>query len=576
MDWRNAREGYIIPTEYYSDQPYIVKADDGAWVCCMTTGAGHEGNKGQHIVTFRSLDFGATWIDAADVEPADGPEASYAVMLKADGGRIYVFYDHNTDRIKQVKADTKQGFYTRVDCCGHFVFKYSDDNGKTWSPERYDIPLRELDCDRNNNEGGAFKYFWNVGRAFRHGGRGYVPLIRVGRMGEGFYSKSEGSLLESDNILSERDPAKIVWRTLPDGDFGLRSPEGGGPISEEQSFVTLSDGSFYCVYRTVDGHPACSYSRDGGHSWSAPEYKKYADGRLFNHPRAANFVWKCENGKFLYWFNNNGTKSYDERNPAWVSGGVEGDSPDGKIILWSQPEILLYDDDTYIRMSYPDLVEDSGRYFVTETNKDDARVHEIPAAFLEKLWSVHGEPLLTTNGLLTEYSRGAKPAMPVLPGFTTRDNSSAFYGKKDLRSGFTLEFIYTHEACSAVRLLNTKTAAGKGLTVDVNADGSVTFAMCDGRSESVWTSRRKPENSDLSHPRHLGIVVDGGPKIITFIADGTFDDGGGEKPFGWGRFNPDMYEVNGLKDAAVDGCVNTMRIYGRALMTSEVINNYRA
>jgi hypothetical protein len=36
--------------------------------------------------------------------------------------------------------------------------------------------------------------------------------------------------------------------------------------------------------------------------------------------------------------------------------GREVDTPAGKRLEWSQPELLLYDDDPYIRMSYPDLV----------------------------------------------------------------------------------------------------------------------------------------------------------------------------------------------------------------------------
>ena len=54
----------------------------------------------------------------------------------------------------------------------------------------------------------------------------------------------------------------------------------------------------------------------------------------------------------------------------WLAGGVETDSPKGKIIRWSQPEIALYDDDPFIRMSYPDLVEEGGKYYLTETQKD--------------------------------------------------------------------------------------------------------------------------------------------------------------------------------------------------------------
>jgi len=91
-DWRHIEQGTIIPDLSYSDQPYIVKTDDGAWLCCLTTGAGHEGQSGQIVITQRSVDQGKTWQDMVQVEPADGPEASYAVMLKVPSGRIYIFY----------------------------------------------------------------------------------------------------------------------------------------------------------------------------------------------------------------------------------------------------------------------------------------------------------------------------------------------------------------------------------------------------------------------------------------------------------------------------------------------------
>ena len=125
----------------------------------------------------------------------------------------------------------------------------------------------------------------------------YVSLHKVGGLGHGFFTRSEGVLLRSDNIMTETDPEKITWETLPEGDAGLRTPPGGGPIAEEHSYVVLSDGAIYSVYRTIDGHPAYAYSRDGGRSWTQPAYKRYANGRLMKHPRAANFVWKCENGK---------------------------------------------------------------------------------------------------------------------------------------------------------------------------------------------------------------------------------------------------------------------------------------
>ena len=54
-DARLISTGKIIPSEGYADQPYIVKTDDGAWLCVMTTGTGKEGDTGQHVVSMRSL-----------------------------------------------------------------------------------------------------------------------------------------------------------------------------------------------------------------------------------------------------------------------------------------------------------------------------------------------------------------------------------------------------------------------------------------------------------------------------------------------------------------------------------------
>ena len=85
-DTRLITTGAIIPDEGYSDQPYIVKTADGAWLCVITTGPGQEGAGGQHVVTRRSTDQGKTWSEAVPVEPSDGPEASYAVMLATPNG----------------------------------------------------------------------------------------------------------------------------------------------------------------------------------------------------------------------------------------------------------------------------------------------------------------------------------------------------------------------------------------------------------------------------------------------------------------------------------------------------------
>ncbi len=598
-DPRHIVNGREIPTETYSDQPYIVQTNDGAWLCVMTTGGGREGERGQHIVSLRSPDQGRSWSEPVDVEAADGPESSYAVVLKAPDGRLYCFYNYNADNRRWVKADDppyQGGKCYRVDTQGSFVFKSSDDGGRSWSTERTRIPIRNFEIDRQNPYGGEIQYFWNVGRAFIHNGAAYVPLHKVGGFGEGFMTSSQGVLLKSDNLLNELEPERATWQTLPDGDVGLRTPPGGGPVSDEQSFCVLSDGSFYCVYRTIDGHPVECYSRDGGHTWSEPQYKRYANGRLMKHPRAANFAWRCENGRFLYWFHNHGgrfirehpqrrTMAYQDRNPVWFSGGVETDGPDGRVIQWSQPEIALYDDDPIIRMSYPDLVEEEGRYFMTETQKDVARVHELDSALLQGMWNQFDKgAAVAREGLLLELiaeeeALPAQVSLPELPVFVRRSTKRADHGTEDLRAGFSIELWLRFDTLDEDQVvLDNRTESGQGICLRTTKRGTLEIVLHDGRSESRWAC--DPGLLTTDQPHHVVATVDGGPKIISFVVDGALCDGGDDRQFGWGRFTPHYRGPAGGDTLHIGpslrGEITTLRLYARALRTAEAVGNFQA
>ena len=550
VDPRNITTGTVIPDEFYADQPYIVKTNDGAWLCVITTGPGVEGAGGQHVVSVRSTDRGKTWEKPVDIEPGTGPEASYAVMLKAKSGRVYVFYNHNTDNVRQVIADKpayKDGFNKRVDSLGHFVYKYTDDHGRTWSNERYDIPQRDFEIDRKNPYQGKLKFFWTVGKAFEYEGAGMVPLHKVGGFGEGFFTSSEGVLLKSPNILTEMDPKKITWSTLPDGDIGIRPPQGGGSIAEEQSFSVMADGSIFCVFRTIDGHSAHTYSRDGGHTWEPSQYMRFADGRLMKHPRAANFAWRAENGKYLYWFHNHGgrfiresprrrTIAYDDRNPVWLSGGTE---VNGRI-QWSQPEIVLYNDDAAMRMSYPDLVEDAGKYYLTETEKEIARVHEISPDLLNGLWS-----------------KIPAPSAPAKPNF-------AFNNRRHIQS-FSLDVWVSAPQPGTVLL------SAPGVTLKAIENNAVELTLTDGRTINTWAS--DPSAEPL---RHIVAIVDAGPNVISYVINGKLNDGGDHRQFGWGRLSPNMLQIKGMSELKAGPAVKKHQVFDRYLRTAEAIALFAA
>lgn len=600
-DWRHRLNGSPIPGGVYCDQPYLVATSDGAWLCCMTTAQGPEGSATQTLVTMRSPDQGKTWTKPLPLEKAGGPEASYGVLLKVPTGRVYCFYNFNRDNLREAKTETG-GVLKRVDSLGEYVFRYSDDDGKTWSDQRYTVPVREFACDKNNVYGGKVRFFWNVGRPLLVDGddakrpkwpcgpAAVLTLHKVGAMGDGFFAQSEGAFLRSENILTEKDAAKVTFTTLPDGDVGLKSPRGGGRIAEEQSVVQLTDGSLFCVYRTVDGHPAASTSRDGGRTWAAPEHLKYAPGgRKVKHPRAANFVWGLGDGRYLYWFHNHsrtaaqrkaGWDPYADRNPVWVAAGREIDTKAGKAVVWSEPEILLYDDDPFVRMSYPDLIRHGGNWFVTETHKAEGRVHRIDADFLKGLLAQHDNKVVAKKGLLLELlTKGqAMPARvpaPKWPPLLMRDTRHEDGRGKDMRAGVSFDLWVNGQTWEkTTALVDAMDAEGRGVRLTAEVNRSVKLTMSDGRTECVWSSDANVLSESGS--THVTAIIDGGPKLIVFVVNGVVCDGGDERQFGWGRFSADFRGPAGQADVNLHPAVKELRIYGRSVSVSEAVGNHNA
>ncbi len=582
-DPRNVVNGSLIPRENYSDQPYVVITNDGNWLCVLTTGRGNEGHSGQHAISTISSDQGRTWSTPVDIEPADGPEASWVMPLKVPSGRVYVFYNYNKGNIRSVHSNSAT-YSKRVDTLGSYVFKFSDDNGRTWSPIRYEIPMRKMRIDRENEHHGEIMFFWGVGKPILTPKYAIFGFAKVGRWGDpGGMVESQGCLLRSDNIITERDPDRIRWTLLPDGDEGLHAPKGA--VSDETNLVSLSDGSLYATYRTIDGYPCHAYSRDGGHTWTKPAYMTYSPGgRRVKHPRAANFVKKFSNGKYLYWFHNHGgdaaqvpawtnfaTGYYRNRNPAWVLGGVEKDG----YIHWSQPEILLYDVDPAVRMSYPDFVEDKGRFFVTETQKELARVHEIDRGLLEAVWKQQENHSVETRDRAIDLRgdslrSGATFQMPRLG--TLADNH-----------GFAIDFwLKLRELSTGQIILSTIDASGKGMQISISDRFTLKLTMNDGRQEWSWDSDPGTQSGTLrvTDWQHAAVIVDGGPKIVSFVIDGVFNDGGDVRQYGWARFPKDFGDVNGSPRAEVAkglyGNLGALRVYTRYLRTSEAVGNFRA
>ena len=109
--------------------------------------------------------------------------------------------------------------------------------------------------------------------------------------------------------------------------------------------------------------------------------------------------------------------------------------------------------------------------------------------------------------------------------------------------------------------------------------GSVRLHFCDGKNPpGLWTSDPGLFKEGNSH--HITAIVDGGPNIITFLVDGKLCDGGESRQYGWGRFDPQLGDINGSETLRLlpsfSGSIQNLRIYDRLLRTSEAVANHQA
>ena len=563
LDWRNVTMGASpIYTNGYCDQPYVVVLPGGEWLCVFTTGEGEEGTGGQHIVSTLSEDHGRTWTKPVRIEEPGPESASWAMPYVTSFGRVYVFYDYNGDKIHSLGTQKN----IREDMLGWYCYRYSDDGGKTWSP-RCRLDVRKTNVDYENDWNGKVQILWGIGKPVNVDQGMMFAFSKIRRY---LLNDSEGWFFRCDNINTEKDVNKLRFVMLPDGDTGVKN-DTYGPVNSEQNIYQLNNGSIYCMQRTISGHPLESYSFDGGKSWTLPEPPKYETGITLKTPRACPRIWKCKNGKYLFWYHNHSGKTFADRNPAWISGGIE---KNGKI-YWGQPEILLYEPDINVRMSYPDLIEQNGKYWITETNKENARCHEIPVYFMEMLWKQFDLCEKTAEGLSYSYDEA----------------SLAPDSKQRLKTEKTLSFErgITFDLCLELsspapyqRIFEVSDINGKRIMMQTGLYENVEIILDDGKNQSKWNS--DPGLLSVYGEQHVTVTIDNGPKIIQFVVNGNVCNGNNFRQYGWGRyisdisdFTPNQLSVIKLKadNIRTAGKLLRLDIYNRPLLNTEVIGIHR-
>jgi len=346
--------------------------------------------------------------------------------------------------------------------------------------------------------------------------------------------------------------------------------------------MQLDNGDLCTSYRTTQGVPLEAYSSDRGKTWSEPEPSRDYTGRNLKNPRANTKIWKSEvNGKYLLWHHNNGNKSFFGRNPVWISGGIE---KDGRII-WTQPELLLHHPDLGRGMSYPDMIQQDGKYWVTQTQKTEARCHPIPNEFLDKLWQQYdiceaeteslevnwvgkkAEPYWNINGIAPPSINDSVQLPEILPV----DRGDGFTATVRLKMN-------NYDTPPGTMLIDSRDKNGKGFWMETGDYYSVKFTLSDGQTTTEWESDKNILQSASFRDQEVTVIADFRAKIIMFVADGVLCDGSHYRPFGWGRIDQEMKDVS-TQWLCIDKngkALTGVQFFNRPLMVTEVIGNYRA
>ena len=398
-----------------NQQPSVAVNSEGIMMVTWTQ-ASAESEKDQSIVSSTSYDGGKTWLKPVDVErAADRRPGSWAyVFCVPHTGRFYNFYWY--DENQNVKRDG-----------GRIYFRYSDDNGKSWSGRfPVEMPRHDLDVAGQDSHG------WSTGfpllmpdGAMLLGFTKIAPdLGTEGAKKTGMKVPTDGSkgaiasypqfwrsevfFLRAENILSETDPLKLKFRVTPSGSDGLWMPDEEDPklhFCQEPFMALLPSGRVICTMRVMNGYPAYSVSDDYGVTWSKPlPLRNRPGGDLLKHVCGPCQISSTADGRICFLFSNRNdtvsglwSKRWFNRNPIHIVVGREMPlltkgipaEKNNAGIYFDKPRIILsgVDDpaNRYKKRSaqYPQLLHLGNKHLIFYSNmKMDIRVKEIPDEFI--------------------------------------------------------------------------------------------------------------------------------------------------------------------------------------------------
>lgn len=248
-----------------------------------------------HVVLKRSVDGGLTWSPTIYIEKSNGdywaankkqtdplndPDkkevwTNVAPIVDYTTGRIFFFYSLNEGEISGMNLQR----YTKV------FYKYSDDDGETWSSRKEVTSLFHVKKDGTPNKDENGNFILNsdgfpsdyLGRTFHMPGPGHGIQLTSGRLLLQIWNRTALGKIDKEGksipipIENRRYGVSTIYSDDHGESWQFGSSFGEDIHMNESRMVELEDGNVYMNARYIipgkNAYRASAVSYDGGTSW---------------------------------------------------------------------------------------------------------------------------------------------------------------------------------------------------------------------------------------------------------------------------------------------------------------------
>jgi len=324
----------------------------------MFPDGGHYGgkvSKVNNMLVYRSKDRGLTWVGPTVAYDIDYNQHGFIPLIPKGSNRIYSF---GTQPVWGMWDPKKPGLAENAP----IGYRYSDDDGYTWSEVRIISPKNDPDfrgmsvMRMTETDAGT----WILGT--HEGDWSYKPLMT------------------RQYVLRSEDQGKS-WELLPGRSHGGWQAECYNRMDEGRP-INLGGGKVFLMTRTPEGHLWGAWSDDDGKTWTYPKPTSLI------HPDAPPMLFELSDGKTLIAFHHNQSRiktsdlsgnreQHRDRAELWFATSADGGHS------WSEPRFLLV---TALKpifnnlwkdysVSYCDVIPDKGNIHIFMPHRWSRVVH---------------------------------------------------------------------------------------------------------------------------------------------------------------------------------------------------------